>query len=126
MIFLRAVWPLFLASSPLQKIEKSKNIDMKFNPNNPVVRLCMQGMQVEDNNRPAEAKELFMQAWQTAANEFEKFIAAYYLARHQDNTPDRLTWYMHSRHDGSQPPIPQRFDSLFQCVKKINEQTKTT
>lgn len=99
---------------------------MEFNPNNAVVRLCMQGMQMEDNNRHAEAKQLFMQAWNAAQNDFEKFIAAYYIARHQDNIADRLTWYMHSRHDGSQPPIPQRFDSLFQCVKKINEQTKTT
>ena len=66
---------------------------MEFNPNNHIVRLCMQGMQMEDNNRPAEAKELFMQAWQTATNDFEKFIAAYYLARHQDNTAGKLKWY---------------------------------
>ncbi len=66
---------------------------MEFNPNNNVIQLCIQGMGKEENGLPAEAAELFMQAWQEATNDFEKFIAAHYIARHQHNAADRLKWY---------------------------------
>lgn len=34
------------------------------------------------------AKELFLQAWHAAVNDFEKFTAAHYVARHQPTTAD--------------------------------------
>jgi rifampin ADP-ribosylating transferase len=39
-----------------------------------------------------EASKLFLQAWNEATNDFEKFIAAHYVARHQQNVPDKLKW----------------------------------
>ena len=65
---------------------------MDFNPNNPVVQLCMQGMEREGKARPEEAKRLFLQAWSEAAHDFERFIAAYFVARHQANVADKLRW----------------------------------
>ena len=65
---------------------------MDFNPNNPVVRLCMQGMEREGKAEPEEAKRLFLQAWSEAANDFERFIAAYFVARHQANVAYKLQW----------------------------------
>src|SRR6185295_16781514 len=65
---------------------------MEFNPSNHVIKLCIQGMGMEGEGKPEEASRLFLQAWNEATNDFEKFIAAYYVARHQDNVRDKLKW----------------------------------
>jgi tetratricopeptide (TPR) repeat protein len=65
---------------------------MEFNPNNNVVKLCLQGMGMEETGKPGEASRLFLKAWNEATNEFEKYMAAYYVARHQKNVPDKLKW----------------------------------
>jgi tetratricopeptide (TPR) repeat protein len=65
---------------------------MEFDPNSNVVQLCLQGMQLEDEGKAEEARTRFLQAWNEATNEFEKFIAAHYLARHQQNVIDKLQW----------------------------------
>ncbi len=65
---------------------------MAFDPNNPVVKLCIQGMDLEAKSRPEEAYELFLQAWNEATTDFEKFIAAHFVARHQKNIPHKLKW----------------------------------
>ena len=65
---------------------------MEFNPNNNVIRLCVQGMDVEEKGKPEEASRLFLQAWNEATDDFEKFIAAHFVARHQQTVADRLRW----------------------------------
>jgi rifampin ADP-ribosylating transferase len=55
---------------------------MEFDPRNNVVALCVQGMGMEDKGKPEEASRLFLQAWNEATNDFERFTAAYYVARH--------------------------------------------
>jgi hypothetical protein len=65
---------------------------MEFNPNNKIVKLCLQGMDQETKGNPEEAIRLFLQAWNEATNDFEKFLAAHYVARHQKNVPDKLKW----------------------------------
>ncbi len=65
---------------------------MEFNPNNNVIKLCVQGMNMEEKGKPGEASRLFLQAWDEATNDFEKFIAAHYVARHQENVADKLKW----------------------------------
>ena len=49
---------------------------MEFNPTNNVVKLCPLGMGMEEKGKPEEASKLFLQAWDGATNDFEKFIAA--------------------------------------------------
>ena len=66
---------------------------MEFSPNNPVIKLCIAGMGMEDQGKPEEASKLFLQAWNESTNDFEKFTAAHYVARHQENTPDKLKWF---------------------------------
>ena len=66
---------------------------MEFNPNNNVVKLCLQGMAMEDNGQPGEALRIFLQAWNEAADDAEKFLAAYYVARQQGVVADKLEWY---------------------------------
>ena len=65
---------------------------MQFDPNNIVVKLCAEGMTKEADQKLDEAQELFLQAWNEAANDFEKFTAAHYVARHQKSVQDKLRW----------------------------------
>jgi tetratricopeptide (TPR) repeat protein len=65
---------------------------MGFNPSNHVIQLCILGMDREEKGKPEEASRLFLQAWSEATDDFEKFIAAHFVARHQGNTADRLKW----------------------------------
>jgi tetratricopeptide (TPR) repeat protein len=65
---------------------------MEFDPNNIVVKLCAQGMDMEGKSKPQEASRLFLQAWNEATNDFEKFTAAHYVARHQKSIANKLKW----------------------------------
>ena len=65
---------------------------MEFDPNNPVIQLCVQGMNAEGEGKVEEAHQLFQRAWDTAENNFEKFTAAHYLARNQKDPDDVLKW----------------------------------
>ena len=65
---------------------------MEFNPNNNVIKLCIEGMDMEGKGKPGEASRLFLRAWNEATNDFEKFTAAYDVARHQKNASDKLRW----------------------------------
>jgi len=65
---------------------------MEFNPRNNVVQLCVKGMSAEEMGKTEEAEAIFFQAWNEAANDFEKFLAAHFVARTQKNVTDRLRW----------------------------------
>ncbi|MGC3944683.1 MAG: rRNA adenine methyltransferase [Chryseolinea sp.] len=65
---------------------------MQFDPNNPVFKLCAQGMDFEGIGNPEEASKLFIQAWAEASNDLEKLTAAHYVARHQQDAADKLRW----------------------------------
>ncbi len=49
-------------------------------------------MDMEGKGNAEEASRLFLQAWNEATNDFEKYIAAYYVARQQKEVPDKLKW----------------------------------
>src|ERR1043165_7250026 len=49
-------------------------------------------MAMEEKGTPEEEIRLFMQAWNEASDDSEKFIAAYHVARHQKNISDKLKW----------------------------------
>jgi len=65
---------------------------MVFDPNNNIVKLCIQGMALEESGNAVEAANIFLRAWKEATNDFEKFTAAYYVARHQNTVVERLKW----------------------------------
>jgi tetratricopeptide (TPR) repeat protein len=65
---------------------------MEFDPRNNVIKLCIQGIALEDTGNVEEVSRLFLQAWNQATNDFEKYLAAYYLARRQENVRDKLKW----------------------------------
>ncbi|HEY6951315.1 MAG TPA: NAD(+)--rifampin ADP-ribosyltransferase [Bacteroidota bacterium] len=78
---------------------------MEFSPTNNVVKLCLQGMDMEARDKPEEASSLFRQAWNKATNDFEKYLAAYYVARRQKNVSDKLRW----------------LETSLECALKIND-----
>jgi rifampin ADP-ribosylating transferase len=63
-----------------------------YDPNNKIVKLCAEGMELEGQGRKDEALKHFEQAWKEASNDFEKFTAAHYVARHQESVADKLEW----------------------------------
>jgi len=65
---------------------------MQFDTNNPIIQLCTQGMQLEGEGKPGEARQLFYRAWNEATSPFEQFTAAHYVARHQPTVEDKLRW----------------------------------
>jgi len=66
---------------------------MDFSPSNNIIKLCVKSMVAEEKGKPEEASEVSVQAWNEATNDFEKFIAAYFAARHQKNIADKLKWF---------------------------------
>lgn len=71
---------------------------MEFDPNNTIIQLCMQGLNLEEKEQPDEAAAVFFKAWNEATNDFEKFIASWYVARLQQKVSGRLEWYETALH----------------------------
>jgi hypothetical protein len=59
---------------------------------NPVVRLCIAGMECEGKGELDKTRALFEQAWVESTNSFDSCIAAHYVARHQATPADALHW----------------------------------
>lgn len=94
---------------------------MQFNPNNTIVQLCIQGMNLEGKGQPEEASKLFLKAWNEATDDFEKLIAAHFVARHQKDDREKLKWletalqFALNSHDVS---IKSVFPTLYSNVAK--------
>jgi len=98
---------------------------MEFNPNNNVIKLCLQGMGMEDKGNSEEARRLFLQAWSESTNDFEKFTAAYYVARHQDTVGDRLKWLETSLQSAlkiNDVTVNSAFPALYSNIAKCYEE----
>lgn len=65
---------------------------MRFDATNKIVKLCAEGMAFEGEGKKEEALKIFQQAWNEATNDFEKFTAAHYVARHQKSVSEKLKW----------------------------------
>ena len=99
---------------------------MEFNPNNTVIKLCMEGMGMEEKGKPGEASRLFLRAWNEATNDFEKFTAAYYVARHQNTTSDKLKWLERALQFAlkvNDPSVAGAYPSLYSNIAKCYEES---
>ena len=81
-------------------------MNIKFDPNNVVIKLCMMGMSMEDGGNIEGATTMFNKAWHEATDDYQKFIAAYHLARQQKSITDKLKW----------------LETSLQCALKINDE----
>ncbi len=65
----------------------------------------MSGMGLEDSGNIEEAIKMFHKAWHEATDDYEKFIAAYHLARQQKSITEKLKW----------------METSLQCALKVND-----
>jgi tetratricopeptide (TPR) repeat protein len=95
-----------------------------MDPNDPVVKLCAEGKEQESRGNNETAAELFQQAWKRASGDFERCIAAHYVARHQATAELALDWNQkamdHAQRvtDGS---VNEFFASLYLNLGKSHE-----
>lgn len=101
---------------------------MLFDPNNPVVKLCARGMDLEGEGKPEEAYQLFQKAWNESSGDFEKFIAAHYIARQQKSTADKLTWdktaldlALKINDDSMKANYPSLYLNIGKCYEDLND-----
>jgi hypothetical protein len=80
-------------------------MNIKFDPNNVVIKLCMSGMRLENSGDIEDAITMFHKAWREATDDYERFIAAYHLARQQKSITDKLKW----------------METSLQCALNIND-----
>lgn len=98
---------------------------MEFNPDNRIVQLSLQGMRAEDAGNTEEAAVIFHQSWTEAGNDFEKFLAAYFIARHQKEPAEKLHWlqieleYALKVNDDS---VKECFVNLYTSIAKCYQQ----
>src|ERR1041385_2416284 len=101
---------------------------MEFDPRNHIIKLCVRGMDMEVKGEPEEAKRLFLQAWNESTNGFEKFIAAYYVARHQNNVPDKLRWHetalrfaLDVNDESVKAALPSLYSNIAKCYQESHD-----
>src|SRR6478735_326469 len=99
--------------------------NMEFDPRNNIVKLCIQGMDMEAKGHLEEAGKLFLQAWNEGTNDFEKYLGAFFVAKNQKVVRDRLKWlettlqYAQKINDDS---IKESFSTLYTNIAKCYEE----
>lgn len=101
---------------------------MKFDPNNAIIKLCMKGMALEDSGNYADASMTFRQAWEEAADDYERFIAAYHLARQQKEAGEKLKWMEKSlqcalkiNDENVKSAYPMLYKAIAECYKELGD-----
>jgi hypothetical protein len=104
---------------------------MNFDPNNRVVKYCAEGMGLEGQGNTIGARTLFVKAWNEANNDFEKFIAAHYVARHQDTVSDKLRWdemaldfALKSEGQSTNGALPSLYLNIAKCHEDLGDMIK--
>jgi rifampin ADP-ribosylating transferase len=88
-------------------------------------------MDMEGKDKPGEALTLFLQAWNEAANDFEKYLSAYYVARQQKSVSDKLHWLETSlqfalkvNKDSVNSALPSLYINIAKCYEELNDPGK--
>jgi hypothetical protein len=104
---------------------------MEFSPFNNVVKLSLQGMDMEEKGKPGEALKLFLQGWNEATSDFEKFIAAYYVARLQETIPGKLKWLktalqfaLKINDDAVKSAFPSLYSNIAKCYEELDDRDR--
>lgn len=102
---------------------------MYFDPENKIVKLCADGMAAEMAGEMSKAKSLFHEAWESASSDFEKFIAAHYVARHQPDANGSLNWNLKALHHAlaiEGETMKGHYPSLYLNIGKSHEDLGNT
>jgi hypothetical protein len=85
-------------------------VPLPIDPNNPVVKLCAEGIALEMAGRTSEAAAVYQQAWETRAHDFAACIVAHYVARVQRSRRRRCTCGTTARVLQGTLHFPQHFE----------------
>lgn len=106
-------------------------MSIKFDPNNAIIKLCMRGMSLEASGNNEEAATMFQQAWQDAAEDYERFISAYHLARVQKTITDKVKWMKTSlqcaqniNDENVKSAYPTLYLSIASCYEELGDSDK--
>src|SRR5215204_1196529 len=80
------------ARSPWPSCQRCVVGSPAMDPTNPIIQLCVQGVEAESARRFDEARTYFEQAWRAATDDVEACIAAHYIARNQSDLEQALWW----------------------------------
>lgn len=101
---------------------------MDFSPFNDIVKLCILGMEMEDQGKPEEAIRFFQQGFDEATNDFEKYLAAHYIARHQKTVSDKLKWLetalafaINTKDDSVKSAFPSLYTNIAKCYEDLGD-----
>ncbi|MDN3657356.1 NAD(+)--rifampin ADP-ribosyltransferase [Ferruginibacter paludis] len=104
---------------------------MEFSPFNNVVKRCIQGMDMEEKGKHDEAINVFQQAWEEAANDFEKFLAAHYISRQQKTVSGKLRWLettlqfaLKADSDSVKSAFPALYLNIAKCYEDLKDYNK--
>ncbi|MGL4362232.1 MAG: NAD(+)--rifampin ADP-ribosyltransferase [Cellulosilyticaceae bacterium] len=102
-----------------------------FDPKNKIIGLCMLGMRIEEQGNSEEANKLFLQAWNEAVNDFERFIAAYHIGKYEKDVLERLKWMeksiqyaIKSNDDSVRSAFPTIYLRISKCYEELGEINK--
>lgn len=59
----------------------------------PTVQLCMAGSRAEFERRIEDARRLYAEAWELAADHFDAAVAAHYIAHLEPDPAEALRWH---------------------------------
>lgn len=101
---------------------------MEFSPNNPVVKLCLQGIACEEKGSAVEARRIFTEAWNQASENLDKFLSAFFLGRVQENASEKLKWFEVSSElaskindDSVRSALPTLYQSIAKCFEEQHD-----
>lgn len=85
----------------------------------------MSGMELEGRGDTEEAIAMFEKAWNESKDDYERFIAAYHLARMQKDTEDKLKWMETSLKCAlniNDEDVISAYPALYQSIAKCYEE----
>lgn len=85
-------------------------------------------MGIAGQGNAEEAGRLFLQAWDEATNDFEKYMAAYFVGRHQGKIPDKLKWLetalqfaLRVNDESATSAFPNLYSNIAKCYEDIGD-----
>lgn len=104
-------------------------MNSKFDPNNAVIKLCVIGMSLEDSEKIEDAIAIFQKAWDESTDDYERFIAAYHLARQQKTVTEKLKWMeaslqfaLNINDVNVKSAYPTLYLNIAQCYEELSDQ----
>lgn len=101
-----------------------------IDPENPVVKLCIQITQAEFQGMLEDARQLADQAWNASRDDFEACMAAHYVAHFQKSPQEKLRWNLEAlrRADAAGEQVRDFYPSLYlnlgQSLELLGEQAE--